>query len=462
MIAVIPGDPSDPRRLNFDPGAVEGVCMLNGSPSAGAPKGAAEPPRRTPKIDSSARRLDPAPFVDPIEQSVLEAEQAGVIRQSISTSPYTGRHVEIGAQRLLNFGGCSYLGLELRPELKAAVSDAVRRYGTQFSFSRAYLTSSLYPELESELEHITDRPVVVSASTTLGHIAALPVLVEPGDAVVIDQFAHASLHTAAGLLHQAHVLPVRHSKISALSAKLVELSRSHRRIWYVLDGLYSMHGDFAPFEELSALLEQHPQLYLYVDDAHATSWCGVHGRGRALEQLADTSRAVVALSLNKCFSAAGGALVFPDARLRDRVRRCGGPMLFSGPIQPPMLAAALASAKLHQTPELPLLQRRLADRIDRVLELARELHVPLTTWARTPIFFVRCGRSQLAFRVVQALRERHLYVCPSVFPAVPRNHAGLRFTVSLHNAMEDIEQLMGEVAAQVREHGLARPSAAAE
>ncbi len=73
-----------------------------------------------------------------------------------------------------------------------------------------------------------------------------------------------------------------------------------------------MRGDFAPYAELRALLDRYPQLYLYVDDAHATSWYGKHGRGAALMELGTHERVVVALSLNKAFSAAGGApLVCP-------------------------------------------------------------------------------------------------------------------------------------------------------
>src|SRR5262245_45744049 len=120
--------------------------------------------------------------------------------QSVDDAPYGGRHVEISGRRLLNFGSCSYLGLEQRPELKEGAIRAVERFGTQFSYSRAYLELPLYRQLEEALTEMTGGHVLVAPSTTLGHIAALPVLTEAGDAVIIDQFAHASLHTATALL----------------------------------------------------------------------------------------------------------------------------------------------------------------------------------------------------------------------------------------------------------------------
>jgi 7-keto-8-aminopelargonate synthetase-like enzyme len=51
-------------------------------------------------------------------------------------------------------------------------------------------------------------------------------------------------------------------------------------------------------------------------------------------------RLVLAASLNKSFATSGGALVFPNEELRQRVRACGPTLIFAGPIQPPMLAAA--------------------------------------------------------------------------------------------------------------------------
>ena len=61
------------------------------------------------------------------------------------------------------------------------------------------------------------------------------------------------------------------------------------------DGVYSMFADFAPFDELRALLDRHEQLHLYIDDSHGVGWAGKHGRGPALEALGVHPRVVVAV-----------------------------------------------------------------------------------------------------------------------------------------------------------------------
>jgi len=359
-----------------------------------------------------------------------------------TTRRYEGRRLELGDNLLYNFGCCSYLALERRAELRAAAVAAIDQYGTQFSFSRAYLECGLYEELESNLERMTGRPVLVAPSTTLAHMAALPVLVRDNDAVLIDQFAHASLHTATELLGHAPVRLIRHNRLDQVEQFASELSSRHEHIWLIIDGIYSMFGDVAPFNELASLLECYPQLHLYIDDAHATSWRGTGGRGEALMHFGRHDRVVVALSLNKAFSAAGGALVLPAIYLKMRIRRCGAPILFSGPIQPPMLGAAVASSRLHLTVDHPKLQQELLDRIDYALIAASRAGLPLATRYRTPIFFIPCDSVDEATDAVRDFMKQGFYVCPSAFPAVPINRPGVRFTITLHNELEDIDAFM--------------------
>jgi 7-keto-8-aminopelargonate synthetase-like enzyme len=407
---------------------------------------------------SRALRVGADPVSD-TDQSISAAVAAGVALQTVDNVDYSGRYLEVNGAKLLNFGGCSYLALDQRPQLKQGAIRAIERFGTQLSFSRVYLQSPLYPKLEDALGRMTGGYALVAASTTLAHIAALPVLVEAGDAVVIDRFAHASLHTATALLRGIPVQSIRHGDLDLVEEAIATLAKTHRHVWYVLDGLYSMLGDFAPLSQIGALRDKYPQLRLYIDDAHSTSWYGKNGRGYALDTLTDRRGVVVALSLNKSFSAGGGALVFSTDEDRMRVRRGGGPMLFSGPLQPALLGAALASAELHLGPEFTSLQQALFERIERAHALADKLGLTLVSKDRSPILFVRCGPEQAALALAKAMQQRGFYVCVSVFPAVPRNHSGVRFTMSLHNAPEDIALLMTTLAAQAKRLGIPLPPA---
>jgi len=374
--------------------------------------------------------------IDGAFRFVSEAAEAGVILHT-GRGP-NGRHVDIDGVRLKNFGSCSYLGLEALPQIRDAAHRAIDDYGTQFSFSRAYLQCELYIELETLLEQIAGSPILVAASTSLAHMSALPSLINEGDHIIIDQFAHASLHTAVQLVPDVPMEILRHNRMDLLDAKLSDLRGQAGTVWYIADGLYSMLGDFGAFEDLKKLLDLHPHLRLYIDDAHSTSWFGSRGRGAALEHFANDERVVVALSLNKAFSAAGGLLALPNQKLVARIRRCGGPMLFSGPIQPPMLGAAVGSARLHVSDGLPVLQAELRTRLALCAEALAGTRLGLDTTSLSPIFQVPCDSPRVAFRLAELMRRRGFYACVCTFPAVPMNRPGLRFTVTRHNDLSDI------------------------
>jgi 7-keto-8-aminopelargonate synthetase-like enzyme len=127
----------------------------------------------------------------------------------------------------------------------------------------------------------------------------------------------------------------------------------------------------------------------------------------------------------------------------------GAALMFSGPLQPPMLGAAVASAKLHLTPELAELQQTLHERIVRVHELASEQGIKLGTRDLTPIAFVPCGPDDAMFELFHRLGAAGFYIAPAVFPAVAQNKAGLRLTVSLHNSVDDTARLMKTMRAEM-------------
>jgi 7-keto-8-aminopelargonate synthetase-like enzyme len=251
---------------------------------------------------------------------------------------------------------------------------------------------------------------------------------------------------ATDLIEDVPIELVRHNRLDALEQKLIEAGDKYERVWYLCDGVYSMLGDFAPFAGLADLLQRYPRLHLYVDDAHAMSWIGRHGRGAALAHLGAFDRVVVAISLNKAFGASGGALALPSSELRDRVRRCGGPMIFSGPIPPAGLGAALASAKLHLSPAFEAMQAELHERIRVARTGLAQAGVHMATNDATPVFVIHYDSAPAAIANVQALRERGFFCCVSTFPAVPMNKPSLRFTVSRHNSISDIAALVEQLA----------------
>ena len=360
-----------------------------------------------------------------------------------------GRTVRVGGRSVVNFCSCSALGLELDPRLIEGAIDAARRFGTQFSMSRAFVSAPPYAELEERLTHIAGGPALVLPSTSQASAAALPTLIAPDDAVLLDQQVHMSVQIVMPLLERigVYVERVPHARTDELEARLRALEPKHPRIWHLTDGVHSMHGDLALLDDLQWLLERHASLHLYIDDAHGTSWTGRHGRGHALEQLRRRERVVVALSLNKSFGAGGAALVFPDENTLQRVRHTSPPTNFGGPLQPPMLGAAVASARIHASPEIHELQAELRQLLEHTNHRAVELGLPLLHRETVaPIRFIGLGPAEAATAMATHLLERGLLASCALFPAVPPHQTGIRFTVTRHHQLADIDLLLEAIA----------------
>lgn len=392
----------------------------------------------------------PEEFLTAVDEVISAGVARGLLHNDLEDAALDGRHVTVLGRTLVNFGSCSYLALETDPRLKAAVRDAVDRYGTQFSSSRAYASSPLYRVAEAELADLFGRPVIVTPSTSMGHIAAMPALMGSSDVLVMDHQVHHSVQTAAKLAQAngTHVELIPHNDLRTLERRLENYRNTHRRVWYAADGLYSMYADFFPAAELDALATRHDNLWLYVDDAHAASWTGRHGRGYALEQLspATLARTVVALSLNKSFAAAGGAITFPDEESRRFVATVGGPLIFSGPVQPPMLGAIVASARLHRTEEIAARQELLLRRIRQFNRLAADARLPVVSASEGPIRYVGAGVASVAYRLTELMRESGFFVNTATFPAVPAKRCGTRLTLTAHHTEDDVAGVVAALA----------------
>lgn len=403
----------------------------------------------TPRSTPSKTRHEQV--LDTIDEVTNISSNLGIAHLTLEDKELNGRTMFVRGKEVVNFGSCSYLGLEKHPKIVEGVIDAVKRYGSQFSSSRAYASVTLYEEAERLLEEIFDRPALLAPTVTLGHLSNIPTLVGDRDAVILDLQVHSCVQTAAQLVKARgiHVEVIRHNRMDILEERILELKDKHEKIWYMADGVYSMYGDFLPINELYDLLDKYPQMQLYVDDAHGTGWAGRNGCGYVLSQKPFHERLYLVAGLAKSFAACGGVLVFPDERTKRRVRNCGGTFIFSGPVQPPMLGAIIASAKLHLSNDIKYYQQELQKRIDYFVETCKSLKLPLIGESNSPIFFIGVGRPGVGYNMVTRIMNKGFYINLSVFPSVPYKNTGLRIPLTVNHTFEDIYNLLQIIAEQL-------------
>ncbi|MCF8247479.1 MAG: aminotransferase class I/II-fold pyridoxal phosphate-dependent enzyme [Saprospiraceae bacterium] len=388
--------------------------------------------------------------VELVNQLAFRLRDMGVVHLNLDDTPMSDRRIiNLGGREILNFSSCNYVGLEADERLKQAAIEGIERFGTQYYCVRAYTSLNYYEELEAQMKEIFGYPSVVMPTTMLGHISCLPSLISSDDAVILDHQVHTSVILTSKILkaNGTHVEMIRHNRMDYLESRIQKLSTEYRKIWYLADGVYSMYGNFAPMSDLHELMNRYGQFHLYIDDSHGMSWTGKHGSGSVIERMESFHPQMVLMtSLGKAFGASGGVAVFHDQATRELIRNTGSPLIFTGPLQPATLAAAVASAKIHLSDEMVGLQNKLKSNINYFAEKAQSLGLPVISKDRTPIFFLGVSRFEVGGKLVKALLDAGFFSCIACYPSVPYNNTGIRFLVTLNHTKSDIDNLLETIA----------------
>lgn len=388
-------------------------------------------------------------FLNTVHEVFTDAKQAGVLHLYAGGRSFSGRIIEVEGCELYHFGTTGYLGLEQDTRLKTAAMDAIEKYGTQFPLSKSYISNPLYKELEHYTKEMYGHPIVITKNSTLGHLGVIPSAVDDNDVIILDHQVHWSVQHAAKMLktRSVPIEMIRHNDLEMLEDKIKKYRHSKRHIWYMADGIYSMYGDYAPVKELMALSEKYPQLHFYFDDVHGMSWVGKHGTGYVLDQLGELLENVLLFgTLSKTFGASGAVLACSNPELYDRIRTFGGPLTFSAQLEPASVAAAIASAQIHLSPEIYDLQHELRERIDYFNACLSMTALPLVDRNESPVFYIGTGMPKTGYNFVNRLMREGYYVNLGIFPAVPVKNTGVRITISRHNEKEEIKGLVEAMA----------------
>lgn len=383
-------------------------------------------------------------FIDTVDEVLSGAKKEGVLHLYAEDKVLTGRTIQIKGKEMFHFGTTGYLGLEQDIRLKEAAIAAIQNYGTQFPLSKSYISHPLYNELEQKIELMYGVPPIITKNSTLGHLAVIPTLIRDEDAVIMDHQVHWSVQNACQFL-KLRGIPVemiRHSNLEMLEDKIKQLTSRCNKIWYMTDGVFSMFGDYAPIPELLALTQKYTQLNLYFDDVHGMSWRGKNGTGFIFDAIKELpENCIVVSTLSKTFGASGATVFCTNQKLRDKIKNFGGPLTFSAQLEPASVAAAIASADIHLSPEIELKQKDLADKIGYFNQLLSNGNLPIISKNDSPVFFLGMGTPVTAYNCVQRLFKEGFFLNLGIYPAVPIKNTGIRITLSSHNQQQDIKAL---------------------
>lgn len=354
-----------------------------------------------------------------------------------------GTETIIDGKVCLNFSSYNYLGFNSDPQVAAAATDAIARYGASAAASR--LTAGERPvhrmleEKLAALHGTEDAVAFVSGHAT--NVTVIGSLFGKQDLILSDAFCHNSIQQGA-ILSGARRLSFPHNDVAAAERLLAEHRGGARRTLIVIESHYSMDGDVPDLPAFIALARRY-QAMLMVDEAHGIGVLGRRGRGIAEHYDVDPREVDLWMgTLSKTLCGCGGYIA-ARADVIELLRYSAPGFVYSVGMPPPMAAASLAALALMENE--PARIASLNANAALFLDLARKAGLNTGLSAGLAIVPIITGSSILAGRLSAALLEQGIFALPIIYPAVPENGARLRFFLSSQHTGAQIEQAVSAI-----------------
>ncbi len=345
----------------------------------------------------------------------------------------------VDGQQMIMLSANNYLNLTTHPKVIAASVAATEKYGAGSGSVRA-ISGTMDIHLEAERAVAEFKGVEASLIYSSGYavnVGLIPALVRgKADVIISDELNHGSIIDGVRLTKASRAV-YPHNDMGALERVLQDHSDSERKL-IITDGVFSMDGDVAPLDEVTALAEEYDAM-VFVDDCHGEGVLGDRGAG-IVDHFKLQGRVDFEIgSFSKALGVQGG-IVAGSEQVRTHALNHSRSWLLSGS-QPPGVAAAQKAA-VEVLMDEPEHHARLWANTDKFRKEMESLGFDLGM-STTPIIPVMCGESAVAKQLSAEMRDLGVVVGAIVFPMVARDGARVRNQLSAGLSNEHLEEILG-------------------
>jgi glycine C-acetyltransferase len=340
-------------------------------------------------------------------------------------------------QKVINLASYNYLGLAGHPEVVAASREALERYGTGACGSPVLSgMTDLHRRLESAIAEFLGREdALLFNSGFAGGIGLIAGVLRKGDVAVLDSKCHACL-VAGVRLSGATIKFFHHNDPESLDRALYRRAGTRRLV--IVEGVYSMDGDWADLPNLLPVVRQH-NVQLVIDEAHSILACGPNGRGITEHFGCENDIRLMYGTFSKAFGGIGGFASGPTD-LISYLRFFAGSYTFSCAL-PPAVTAGLIAA-LNVSRREPELRSRLNDNANYFRDQLHGLGLDTGKSTSQVIPIMLGGERSLLYDLCGEFRRRGLFLAPVDYPAAPENELRLRAAITAGHTREDLDEAL--------------------
>jgi 7-keto-8-aminopelargonate synthetase-like enzyme len=267
-------------------------------------------------------------------------------------------------------------------------------------------------------------------AVVLGHLFG------PDDLILHDELVHNSIVFGCRV-SGAERRSFPHNDWQAADDYLREMRDQYRKVVVVIEGLYSMDGDYPDLPKFVDVKNRH-KAWLYVDEAHSIGSMGETGRGLAEMYGVPRDAAEIWMgTLSKALGACGGFVGARKPIIRYLKYTCPG-VVFTIGLSPASCGAALEAIRIISSDNSRI--RKLHENAAYFLEKARAAGFNTGDSHGSPIVPVILGDSLQALQASRRMHDRGISVQPIMYPAVPNELARLRFFINTLHTREQMDK----------------------
>ena len=341
---------------------------------------------------------------------------------------------------VINLCSYNYLGLANHPEVLVAAHEALRTHGLG-SCGSPMLSgmTDLHRELERRVAKFLGREDAMLFNSGFGGaLGTISGLLRKTDVAILDNRSHLSLRDGA-VLSRCRTEKFEHNDPVSLDRALSR--QKGRRQLVIVEGIYSMDGDFGNLKELIDVAESHGAS-VFIDEAHSMLACGEHGRGAAEKFGVEDRVPLVYGTFSKAFGALGGFVAGSKETLQY-LRFYAHPYVYSCALPPVVIAAILKALELGTSQ--PELRAQLWENAEYFHAQLRGLGID-TGASTTYVMPIVIGDRERMYRLGHELRRRGLWVAPVDYPAVPQDRICFRACVTAKHTRADLDEALNILA----------------
>ena len=321
---------------------------------------------------------------------------------------------------MLNFSSNDYLGLADDTNLKEEFLQNLNPRNVRFSSTSSRLLTGNFPvyaRLEKRLAELYKAGAsLVFNSGYHANSGILPAVTDNRSLILADKLVHASIVDGIGL-SKARCIRYRHNDYEQLERLVSESASQYEKIFIVTESIFSMDGDECDLPRLVALKKHYPNIYLYVDEAHAFGVRGQCGLGCAEEQDVIKEIDFLVGTFGKAAASVGAFVICSDEMKRYLVNKMRT-LIFTTAL-PPVNLEAIGH---------------------KVRQALNPLNGAIVSSSHIVPFVL--GETERAVQTALKLQHEGFYLLPVRPPTVPQGTSRLRISLSAGHTDTEIDRLI--------------------